>query len=273
MSEINSFLKQNFPPPGGFERFSPHEMHGLIYTPFDEAQSPQRLNKDLNASQLDQIKIFSDIMMFTRMLEERQPLKLTQKGNLPKKFCVDLYDSGIKDEDLIALKGHPINREADSPYIFIIKLLTRNLGLTKKRYSRLSLTQKGEKTLTDPISVSLFCDLFVLYTQKYNWAYQDGYPESWIIQAGFGFSIFLVQMYGSKSRSTDFYSDKFLNAFPKALNDFKETEYQTGKRAYQNAYSLRTFSRFLKRFNLIKMSDKQTIRKRPLIDQLVGWKN
>lgn len=273
MSEINSFLKQNFPPPGGFERFSPHEMHGLIYSPFNEAQSPLRLNKDLDASQLDQIKIFSDLMLYIQMLNERQPLKLTQTGNLPRKFCVDLYDAGIKDEDLIALKGHPINREADSPYIFIIKLLTRNLGLTKKRYNRLSLTQKGEKTLTDPISGVLFYDLFVLYTQKYNWAYQDGHPESWIIQAGFGFSIFLVQMYGSKSRSTDFYSDKFINAFPKALDDFKETEYQTGKRAYQNAYSLRTFSRFLKRFNLIKMSDKQTIRKRPLIDQLVGWKN
>ena len=273
MSDINSFLEQNFPPPGGFERFSPHEMHGLIYTPFDEAQSPLRLNKNLDANLLNQIKFFSDLLLFTRMLEERQPLKLTQKGNLSRKFCVDLYDSGVKDEDLIALKGHPINREADSPYIFIIKLLARDLGLTKNKYNRLSLTQKGQKTLTDPISVNLFYDLFVLYTQKYNWAYQDGYPESWIIQAGFGFSIFLVQMYGSKSRSTDFYSDKFLNAFPKVLDDFKGTEYQTGKRAYQNAYSLRTFRRFLKRFSLIEMSDKRTIRKRPLIDHLVEWRN
>jgi len=273
MSEITSFLKQNFPPPGGFERFSPHEMHGLIYTPFDEAQSPLRLNKDLNANQLDQIKFFSDLMLFTRMLEECQPLILTQKGNLPRKFCRDLYDAGVKDEDLIALKGHPINREADSPYIFIIKLLTRDLGLTKKRYNRLSLTQKGQKTLTNPIPVNLFYDLFVLYTQKYNWAYQDGYPESWIIQAGFGFSIFLVQMYGSKSRSTDFYSEKFLNAFPKVIDDFKETRYLTRKKVSQNAYSLRTFRRFLKRFSLIDMSDKRTIRKRPLIDHLVEWRN
>ena len=273
MSDLTTFLAKNFPPPGGFERFSPYEMHGLIYSPFDEAQSPLRLNKDLNANQLDQIKFFADLMLYIQMLEERQPLKLTQKGNLPRKFCVDLYDSGVKDENLIALTGHPISREDDSPYIFIIKLFARDLGLIKKRYNRLSLTQKGEKTLIDPFSVNLFYKLLTLYTQKYNWAYQDGYPESWIIQAGFGFSIFLVQMYGNKYRSTDFYSDKFLNAFPKVLDDFKDTEYKTGKRAYQNAYSLRTFRRFLKRFNLIKMSDKQTIRKRPLIDQLVGWKN
>ena len=273
MSNITSFLEQNFPPPGGFERFSPHEMYGLIYTPFDEAQSPLRLNKNLNANQLDQIKIFSDLMLYVQILEERQPLKLTQKGNLPRKFCRDLYDAGIKDEDLIALKGHPINKGADSPYIFIIKLLTRDLGLTKKRYNRLSLTQKGEKTLTDPISVNLFYDLFVLYTQKYNWAYQDGYPESWIIQAGFGFSIFLVQMYGSKSRSTDFYSDKFLNAFPKVMDNFEDTPYLTGKRVSQDAYSLRTFRRFLKRFSLIDMSDKRTISKRPLIDHIVEWRN
>ena len=110
-----------------------------------------------------------------------------------------------------------------------------------------------------------------MYTQKYIWAYEDRYPESWFIQAGFGFSIFLVQMYGNKYRPTDFYSDKFVNAFPKALDDFKDTEYRTGKRAYQNAYSLRTFTRFLKRFNLIDMSDNQTIRKRPLIDHLVEW--
>lgn len=273
MSDITSFLDQNFPLTGGFERFSPHEMHGLIYTPFDEALSPLRLVKDLDANQLDQIKLFSDLLLFTRMLEERQPLKLTQIGNLPRKFCVDLYDSGIKDEDLIALKGHPINKEADSPYIFIIKLLARDLGLTKKRYNQLSLTQKGEKILTDPISVNLFYDLFVLYTQKYNWAYQDGYPESWIIQAGFGFSIFLVQMYGSKSRSTDFYSEKFINAFPKVIDNFEETRYRTGKRVSQDAYSLRTFRRFLKRFSLIDMSDKRTIRKRPSIDHIVRWRN
>ena len=273
MSDLTTFLEQNFPLPGGFERFSPHEMHGLIYTPFDEALSPLRLNKDLDANQFDQIKFFSDLMLFTRMLEERQPLKLTQKGNLPRKFCRDLYDSGIKDEDLIALKGHPINKEADSPYIFIIKLLARDLGLTKKRYNRLSLTQKGEKTLTDPISVNLFYDLFVLYTQKYNWAYQDGYPESWIIQAGFGFSIFLVQMYGSESRSTDFYSEKFLNAFPKVKEDFEDTLYRTGKKVSQNAYSLRTFRRFLKRFSLIDMPGERTLKKRALLDNLVGWRD
>lgn len=271
MSEIKSFLKQNFPPPGGFERFSPHEMHGLIYTPFNETLSPLRLNKELNTNHLEQIKIFSDLMLYIQMLSERQPLKLTQKGNLPRKFCVDLYDAGVKDENLIALKGHPINKEADSPYIFIIKILTKKLRLTKKRYNRLSLTQKGEKTLTDFNPRNLFHDLLLMYTQKYIWAYEDRYPESWIIQAGFGFSIFLVQMYGNKYRPTDFYSDKFVNAFPKALDDFKDTEYRTGKRAYQNAYSLRTFTRFLKRFNLIDMSDNQTIRKRPLIDHLVEW--
>ena len=272
MSDLTTFLEQNFPLPGGFEKFSPHEMHGLIYTPFDESLSPLRLNKDLNSDQLEQIKIFSDLMLYVQMLNERQPLKLTQKGNLTRKFCVDLYDSGIKDEDLIALKGHAINKEADSPYIFIIKLLAKNLGLTKKRYNWLSLTQKGEKSLIDPTPINLSYDLLVMYTQKYNWAYQDGYPESWILQAGFGFSILLVQMYGNKYRPTDFYSDKFLNAFPKILDDFRDTEYQTGKRAYQNAYSLRTFRRFLKRFNLIDMSDNQTIRKRPLIDHLVEWR-
>ena len=137
----------------------------------------------------------------------------------------------------------------------------------------MTLTRKGQKTLTDPISVNLFYDLFVLYTQKYNWAYQDGYPESWIIQAGFGFSIFLVQMYGSKSRSTDFYSEKFLNAFPKVTEDFEDTLYRTRKEVSQNAYSLRTFRRFLKRFSLIDMSDERTLRKRPLIDHLVEWSN
>ena len=273
MSDLTTFLAKNFPPPGGFERFSPYEMHGLIYTPFDEALSPLRLNKDFDPNQLDQIKFFSDLMLYIQMLNERQPLKLTQKGNLPRKFCVDLYDAGVKGEDLIALNRHPINKEADSPYIFIIKLLAKNLGLTKKRYNRLSLTQKGEKTLTDPNPVNLFYDLFVLYTQKYNWAYQDGYPESWIIQAGFGFSIFLVQMYGNKYRPTDFYSDKFINAFPKLTEDFEDTLYRTRKKVSQNAYSLRTFRRFLKRFGLIDMPGEQTLRKRPLIDHIVEWRD
>ena len=72
---------------------------------------------------------------------------------------------------------------------------------------------------------------------------------------------------------TDFYADKFLNAFPKLIDDFEDTPYLTGKKVSQNAYSLRTFRRFLKRSSLIDMPGEQTLGKQPLIDHLVEWRN
>ncbi len=115
---------------------------------------------------------------------------------------------------------------------------------------------------------------------KFNWGYSDGYPESWIIQGSFGFTIFLVQKYGNDARSIEFYSDKFLRAFPSAIQDHYGNIAFSAENMFQHCYYLRVFKRFLKRFGLVNLNDKgdllsrkTTITKSKLVDEVINWKS
>ena len=185
---------------------------------------------------------------------------------------------GIRDEELLMLKTHPINVEMDSLYILALNVFTRMLGLTKIRYNRLSLTEKGTTKLKKLDDSDFFFEVLEAYAERFNWGFSDGYPGSWIIQAGFGLSIHLVQKYGQEFRLAEFYADKYLKAFPTGLFDFPKEAYASSEELFKSAYILRVFERFLKRFGFIETTGNTfgrhdyTIKKTPLIDDLISWK-
>ena len=261
-----------------FEGLTSNEMRGLLCSPYDEDKSLLRLNTEIDNKLIGQVQFYNHILQYLNLLREQQPLKLTQKGNLPRKFCRELCDMDILEDERDYFKKHPLRREEDSHYINLINIFTQLLGFTKKKHGTKSLTNKCEKYLEEKSPSELYRYLFTIYTTRFNWGYFDLYPESTIIQGGFGFSIFLVQKYGNKPREIRFYSDKYLRAFPIVMGDFPDTSYSSGEKEFQRCYYVRVFERFLKRFGLIEivegdiLSDNQTIIKKELIDQLIKWK-
>jgi hypothetical protein len=213
----------NFPinryPLDDFEGFTPNEMHGLLYSTFDKEKSPLILNPEINSKLIAQVRFYNHITQFLHMVKEQQPLKLTQKGNLPRKFCRELCDMDILEEERVAFNNRSIMREEDSYYIHLINLFTQLIKFTVKKHGTISLTNKCEEYLDKKSASELYQYLFTIYTTRFNWGYSDLYPEAWIIQGGFGFSIFLAQKYGDKTREMKFYSDKYLRAFPSAKDD------------------------------------------------------
>jgi len=85
--DLNQFFKMNLRSIADFEGFSPNEMHGLLYDPFNEGRSPLRIASEIDEELLRKVKIFNDIIRYLNMLKDWQPLKLTPKGNLPRNFC------------------------------------------------------------------------------------------------------------------------------------------------------------------------------------------
>lgn len=272
-------LPTNGYPLDDFEGFTPNEMHRLLYSPYDKEKSPLILNPKINDKLITQVRFYNHITQYLRMLKEQQPLKLTQKGNLSRKFCRELCDMDVLEGDRIVFKNRPIMREEDSYYIHLINIFTQLIEFTRKKHGTIKLTNKCEEYLDKKSASELYQYLFTIYTTRFNWGYSDLYPESWIIQGGFGFSIFLVQKYGDKAREIKFYSDKYLRAFPSVMRDFPDTEYSTGEEQFQRCYYLRVFKRFLKRFGLIEIEERgdfllnnQTIIKKELTDQVIKWK-
>lgn len=262
-----------------FEGFSPNDMYGLLYSTFDEKKSPLRLAKEIDEELISNVVFNNHIIEYLLKLKEEEPLKLTQKGNLPRKFCREFLQATLTDDSSKAfMEQYPVMKEEDSYYMRIINILTEFAGYTKKVRGKKSLTKKCHDFLAFKSSYPIYREILLVFIRKFNWGYLDYCPESPIIQQSFGFSLFLAQKYGDKQKNVKFYSDKFLRAFPEIIEEFSDIPYLTKKGLYEKCYYIRVFDRFLERFGLVEIeksgkfpSEEQFIMKKDLLDSLIKW--
>lgn len=254
-----------------FEGYSPIEMQYILYDPFGD-YSPIRLLK-LADSDYKNIPILNQIKYLAKLIDESGELKLTKKGFLPTKIVADIYNQGFLKEEFIESGFTKLYKEKDSLTINLSRILIEISGLAKKRYNKLSLTKTGKKLLNNDFKLLLL--IFKTFGAKFNWAYYDGYGQNNIGQLGFGFSLILLSKYGNKKRIADFYSNKYLKAFPKLINESLDPTFGTIDSRAAKCYSLRTFDRFLDYFGLINIEKEkhwdadEYITKTKLYDKLI----
>jgi hypothetical protein len=266
------------PPP--FEHFSPAEMHALLYHPFDEAQSPMVLDTALDADRYREAAITESVRRYLEILHDSQPVKLTQRGFVPPKFVRQLWDAGVIVERGGWFHDHAPSKELDCDYLGLLRFLCDGAGLTKIRQGEFSLTRKGIPLISPDRAGELYSCLFRFYAEKLAWDSQDGYPGSWIIQAGFGYVLYLVQHHGAITRAVAFYADRFRQAFPPVMEDFSVESLFPPDRAYLNAFHIRVLDRFLKRFGLVTLSrdapaidtSEISVLPTPLLQAFVNWR-
>lgn len=231
-----------------FEGYSPIEMHQILHFTFCK-DCPIQLQK-LSDSDYRKIPILNQIKYLTDLIDKTGEIKLTKKGFLPTKIVSDLYNQGfLKDEHLE--KGiSKLYKETDSMTINLTRILVELAGLVKKRKEKLSLTKSSQKILDD--NEELLRQIFLTFTNKFNWAYYDGYGENQIGQLGYGFSLILLSKYGQIKRLDSFYAEKYFKAYPQLLDSI-EPAYGTVESYSSRCYSIRTFERFLDYFGVINI--------------------
>lgn len=239
---LNQFMnEQNNRPVTEFEGYSPFEMHHILHDTFGE-NSPIKLKK-LNGDDHKQIPIINQIKYLADIISRTGEVKLTKLGFLPTKVVKELYEQGFMKEYYIEKGFAKLYKEMDSTGVHVARVLLEISGLAKKRNNKLSLTNKGEKILSDDFQL---CQLILkIYGKKFNWAHLDGYGENQIGQLGFGFSLILIHKYGNIKRTDKFYSDKYFKAYPMLLENIQVPTYTTKERSAGHCYSIRTFDRFL----------------------------
>jgi hypothetical protein len=262
-----------------FERFSPNEMHGLLYSPFDAERSPMVLNLTLDASRYREAPITESIRRYLEVLHEAQPVKLTARGYIPPAVVRQLWDAGVVVERGGWFHDHAPSKELDCDYLGLLRFLCDGVGLTKKRHGELSLTKKAVPLLDPSRAGQLFAQLLEFYSVKLAWDSVDGYPASWIVQAGFGYSLYLAQRHGTIARNSAFYAGRFRSAFPPVMQDFADASFMTADQQYHNAYHIRVLDRFMRRFGLVTLApespafgaDEANVTATPLLIDLVSW--
>ncbi|KQC14267.1 MAG: hypothetical protein APR63_14790 [Desulfuromonas sp. SDB] len=256
---INEQNNQGIP---DFEGYSPFEMYQLLNFTFG-SNSPIQLQK-LCDNDYQKIPFLNQIKYLIDLIAKKGEMKLTSKGFLPTKIVSEIYSQGFLKEEYIERGISKLYKETDSITINLTRIIIEIAGLVKKRNKKLSLTKKGEKMVSD--NDKLFREIFKTYTTKFNWTYYDGYGENQIGQLGFGFSLILLNRYGTKKRIDKFYADKYFIAFPDLIENEFSSSTVTGYKSSSNCYSLRTFDRFLDYFGLIKI---EKVKKPGCIDKYI----
>ena len=244
-------LLRNNSPIADFENLSPTNFHYILYDTYNE-NSPVHFHKHIENDTLDKVSLFKIVEDFIKIIEREKFIKLTPLGALPKKVMVELYDKKYIYDELIESGITKLWKEQDCIAILSTKIVTEIAGITKKVNGKMTLTKKGTSFLKLDNRQAFF-ELFIsTFADKFNWGFNDGYPEKPIGQIGWTFTIYLLEKYGKEFRSESFYAVKYLKALPDLLNEFEINGYIPQKEQFVNCYNVRSFQRFLEWFGIVE---------------------
>ena len=250
-------LLRNNSPIADFENLSPVNFHYILYDTYNE-NSPVHFQKNINDETLDKVSLFRVFEDFIRIIDREKFIKLTPLGALPKKVMVELYDKKFIYDELIERGITKLWKEQDCIAISSTKIVTEIAGITKKVNGKMTLTKKGT-TFLKLENRQAFFELFIsTFADKFNWGFNDGYPEKPIGQIGWTFTIYLLGKYGQQFRKESFYAEKYLKALPDLLKEFQTDGFRTAEEQYSRCYSVRTFERFLEWFGIVEVDRKDT---------------
>ena len=245
-------LLQNNSPVANFENLSPANFHHILYDPYAE-NSPVQFRKNIEAETLDKVSLFNVAEDFIRIIDREKFIKLTPLGALPKKVMVELYDKKHVYDEMIESGITKLWKEQDCIAIMSARITMEIAGITKKMNGKLTLTKKGIGFLNAENRQQFFETFMTAFADKFNWSYNDGYPQAPIGQLGWTFTIYLLRKFGNEYLPDKFYAEKYLQALPVFIKDFQPNSFRTDTQQFASCYSVRSFHRFLVWFGIVEI--------------------
>lgn len=232
-----------------FEGYSSTEMFTIIHGLWNE-NSPVQM-RELSEQDFNAIPLFCQIKYITDVLHREGKIKLTSTKAIPPKFVKEMYELGVRDW-MIEEGYSKLRKEGDSQSVVLTHILLKLMKIIKEQKGVMTFTKSGEMIAKN--NQKLFEELLMTFTNKFNFAYFDGYENESIGGMASGFSFILLSKYGIEKRSYKFYAEKYFKAFPDLLKGF-DSNYSTIKEQGARCFSLRTFERFMLHFGLIEFEE------------------
>ena len=210
------YQRHNNGPISDFEGLSPNQMHLLNNFLFNE-NCPVKIKPILTNAELLDSPFLQMAIKLLEIINKSDGLKLTEKGNLPRKTVLEINELGyIKSDDKYLIK---ILKEEDYFPLHICNIIVKISGITVTKKGKIFLTKKGTTCLKDHFS--LFSALLSTFCLKFNKAYMDRYEGEEIGNVGAGFVLYLLSKFGNEKRDISFYSEKYVRAFPMLKDQIK----------------------------------------------------
>jgi hypothetical protein len=259
-----------------FLGLTPEQMYRIHYKTFEANADIVTLSVNINEKEIEDIPILLKIKYFIEELQKLEPLKATQKGNLPRKFVQDLDKNVYKKYEGFDFKPH---KEEDEPLINSHRHLLSMAGLVKKNKNYFSLTEKAKTIIKNKDFNKLYEIIFKTYVQKYNWCFLDGYNEFPLIQTSVIFNLYILKNKAKNYIEGKRLGDIFLKAFPDLTRESTST-WKEPKQEIIDCFELRFLKRFCIPFGFVtekKEGDNLSNRKfyyktTALFDRFLMWR-
>ena len=280
--EANEFLgsfmeKKHVVPQIDFLGLSSQQIHRMLYDPLETLEDMVGFNHVLEPEAFREIPVVKNSLFFLNRLKQAEPLKATAKGNLPLAFARELYSEFLDPSDRF---HRSIRSEEDALAVNTLRHVLKMCGWLKKMKNHYRLTLKGTKLIEQGFSGSNFFTLMNVFVRRFNWAFQDGYPQFWIIQGGSVFSLYLLHGKGRQFISAGELGDSFIRAFPAVIGEAEESIPLLRVEDIRRCFSLRFLVRFCEYFGLadIRREKKKQdykldlfVKKSAFYDQYIKW--
>jgi hypothetical protein len=221
-----------------------------------------------NDNDISEIPIIKQIRFFISQVDRSKGVKLTKAGNLPPLIVKELYHQKILRDYAIDHGITKLNKETDCDVIVLTRILCEISGLIKKRNGIITVTKKASSIVG---SNKLLPLIFSTFTDKFSWAFFDGYQNDSIGQFGWWHSLSLISRYGNISRNSKYYAEKYFEVYPHLLT---ERSFDGSIDTNYNCYSVRTFDRFLEYFGFTLTTEKKIldsfVKKTDLFDKFIS---
>jgi len=247
IEELNTELDRimgvrNTTPVEEFSGLSPEHMTRFLYFPFESSNLIEFSTDIKSFTESPFIKLF---LFLIQRCHESSGLKATAKENLPRNLCrdiaLDYYGEEVYRE---RLKYFRIMTEADFMELHTVRIVAGMTGFIKRARGRFILTKAGKDVAHKNMDGNTFHKLLKAYTRKFNWGFNDRYPELPIVQNSFLYTLFVLKKHGDIFRPGSFYEDLFFKAFPNAVNEVPETPFSSKEELVRRCYAVRCLERF-----------------------------
>lgn len=222
----------------------------LLSDPFSPV-SPLQFRPDLKDEDVAQIPFVQLAREALAAIHHEQPLKLTQKGNLPRALVQKLYDLRLFPNEFLDNGSMKLLSEENFRELVIAHNLSIIAKWTLKRNGKISLTKKGLQILQEPQAL-FYRELFKTYTEEYNWRYGErwSYGEQYTGQAGWAMILYELLRLGDTPQSDTYYSGAYFQMLPTLMEQYWDSPYSSATFQAQSDFRFRFFMGFARLFGL-----------------------
>ncbi len=255
---------------------SPDQVCWLADFPLEGTHELLRLDTSLGRDDLADIPVVRDAECFLRALAEAEPVKMTSAGNLPRDLAKRLFDEVDRSRWKKYIK---FRSETDSMPLHTLRLVLTMGGWARKLKGRFQLTKRGREVSERGFMGTDYSDLFRAFTRRFNWKYQDSFPDFDIIQRSYLFSLYLVHRKARTFVADYALAPHFVRAFPAVLADAGMIESEIYP-AFSHCYQVRFLDRFCAYFGLVEtkprgpdpFDSRFDLKVSRFYDKLLAWK-